>query len=99
MKHCIIIFYFLFIPVLVTAQKDPFVEMWNDQQIDSLKKEWQHTEDKDTMHMRIARSLGWYYQEINRDSSMYFQSIQLKLARKLKLKLWEADALDQGDGY
>jgi signal transduction histidine kinase len=84
------------IPVLVTAQKDPFVEMWSDKQIDSLQEEWKHTAGNDTMQMRIARSLGWYYQEIDRDSSFYFQSIQLKLARKLKLKLWEADALDQG---
>jgi len=96
MKHYINIFFFLLIPVFVTAQKDPFVEMWSDKQMDSLKEEWKHTAGNDTMQMRIARSFGWYYQEINRDSSFYFQSIQLKLARKLKLKLWEADALDQG---
>ncbi|MBL0183516.1 MAG: hypothetical protein IPP96_14975 [Chitinophagaceae bacterium] len=49
----------------------------------------------DTMGMRISRSIGWHYQEINRDSSLYFHEQELALARKLHLKLWEADALDQ----
>ncbi len=83
------------IPVFATAQQDPFVEMWSGKQIDSLKVVYEHTTN-DTMRMRLARSFGWHYQEINRDSSLYFQSIQLELARKLELKLWEADALDQG---
>jgi two-component system, NtrC family, sensor kinase len=96
MKLIFKVFFFLLIPVFVTAQQDPFVEMWSVKQIDSLKEEWKHTADNDTMRMRLSRSFGWYYQEIDRDSSLYFQSIQLKLARKLKLKLWEADALDQG---
>ena len=96
MKQLKKILFFLLIPVFVKAQQDPFVEMWSNKQIDSLREEWKHTAGNDTMRMRIARSLGWYYQEMNRDSSLYFQSIQLELARKLKLKLWEADALDQG---
>jgi len=96
MKQFKKILFFLLIPVFVKAQQDPFVEMWSNKQIDSLREEWKHTAGNDTMRMRIARSLGWYYQEMNRDSSIYFQSIQLELARKLKLKLWEADALDQG---
>ena len=96
MKKLLKIVFFLLAPVIVNAQQDPFVEMWSDKQIDSLRDEWKHTGANDTIRMRIARSLGWHYQEINRDSSLYFQSVQLELARKLKLKLWEADALDQG---
>ena len=96
MRHFNKIIFFLLVSVISIAQKDPFVEMWSDKQIDSLREEWKHTAGNDTMQMRIARSLGWFYQENNRDSSLYFQSIQLKLAKKLKLKLWEADALDQG---
>ena len=96
MKLIFKIFFFLFVPVFAKAQQDPFVEIWNDKQIDSLREVWAHTAGNDTMRMRLSRSFGWHYQEINRDSSLYFQSIQLELARKLKLKLWEADALDQG---
>ncbi|MFZ1798543.1 MAG: hypothetical protein WAU24_01670, partial [Chitinophagaceae bacterium] len=91
------IFFFLLIPVMTMAQQDPYVEIWSDTQIDSLRLELQHTTN-DTMRMRISRSIGWYYGEINQDSSLYFQTQELILARKLKLKFWEADALD-GTGW
>ncbi len=93
MKPLFRIFFFFFIPAIAMAQQDPFVENWSDTQIDSLRTELQHTTN-DTMRMRISRSIGVYLQEVNRDSSLYFQTQQLTLARKLKLKLWEADALD-----
>ena len=96
MKQKFVTLLFLLIPLIVNAQKDPFIESWNKDQLDSLKAEWINSIGNDTIHMRISRSLGWYYQEVDRDSSFYFHSIQLNLARKLKLKLWEADALDQG---
>ena len=44
--------------------------------------------------MAAARSLGMYYQESNFDSGLYFNEQQAALARKLKLRLWEGDALD-----
>ncbi|MEO7049362.1 MAG: ATP-binding protein, partial [Ferruginibacter sp.] len=39
--------------------------------------------------------IGGYFLEVNWDSSLYYETQQLTLARKLKLKLWEGDALDQ----
>ena len=97
MKPLLKILFFLFIPVISIAQQDPYVEIWSSYQIDSLRTELQHTTN-DTMRMRISRSIGWHYGEINRDSSSHYQTQQLILARKLKLKLWEADALD-GTGW
>ncbi|MEO7119888.1 MAG: hypothetical protein ABIY62_02260, partial [Ginsengibacter sp.] len=82
MKALIKIFFFLFIPVVSIAQQDPFVENWSDTQIDSLRTELEHTTN-DTMRMRILRSIGTYFQEVNRDSCLYFQTEQLMLARKL----------------
>ena len=97
MKQLIRLFFFLFIPVFAMAQQDPFVENWSDTQIDSLRMILQSTTN-DTMRMRLSRSMQWHYSELNRDSSLYFSLQQLTLARKLKLKLWEADALD-GSGW
>ena len=94
MKLFIKIFSLLFLPASVIGQQDPYVENWTGKQIDSLQYAWQHTSN-DTLRMKISRSLGWHYQEKNRDSSLYFHQQELTLARKLKQKLWEADALDQ----
>ena len=94
MKLFVKIFSLLFIPASVIGQQDPYVENWTGKQIDSLQYAWQHTSN-DTLRMKISRSLGWHYQEKNRDSSLYFHQQELTLARKLKQKLWEADALDQ----
>lgn len=97
MKLLLKIFFFFFIPVFTIAQQNPFVENWSNAQIDSLRTELRQTTN-DTIRMRISRSLGWYYTEINRDSNLHYQTQQLTLARKLKLKIWEADALD-GAGW
>lgn len=94
MKLSINIFFFLLVAASAKAQQDPYVENWTDSQVDSLRMVLSHTAN-DTMGMRISRSIGWHYQEINRDSSLYFHEQELALARKLHLKLWEADALDQ----
>ncbi len=97
MKALLRIFFLLFLPAIVMAQQNPFVENWSDAQIDSLRMEL-HQTTNDTIRMKISRSLGWYYTEINRDSNLYYQTQQLNLARELKLKIWEADALD-GTGW
>ena len=96
MKQIILPFFFLLISLLTFGQQDPFVEMWSEKQIDSLKNEWKNSHTNDTVRMKLARSLSWHYQESNRDSSLYYQAFQLDLAKKLKLKLWEADAYDSG---
>ena len=63
------------------------MEEWNKDQIDSLQLIW-HNTTNDTIRMAAARSLGWYHEESNLDSGLYFIEQQEALARKLKLKLW-----------
>jgi len=75
------------------AQQNPYWESWTKKQADSLQVIWNQPIN-DTLRMGLARSIGWYYQEIDLDSSYYFLQQQAALAAKLKLKLWEADALD-----
>ena len=79
------------------AQQNPYWEIWTKKQADSLQLIWNQPIN-DTLRMGLARSIGWYYQEIDLDSSYYFLQQQASLAAKLKLKLWEADALDNS-GY
>ena len=47
----------------------------------------------DTLQMDAYRRLGFYYAEIDRDSALYFGEQQLRLAKKLKQRFWEALAL------
>ncbi|MCK5277607.1 MAG: hypothetical protein KAK04_03700, partial [Cyclobacteriaceae bacterium] len=54
-----------------------------------------HQTSNDTIRMDLYRELGFYYQEENADSSLYFHQKQLVLAQQLKFKLWEADAYQQ----
>ena len=84
----------LLLPAYSIAQQNPYMELWNKEQIDSLRLIWNKTTN-DTVRMAAARSLGFYYQERNRDSGLYFNEQQALLARQLKLRLWEGDALDQ----
>lgn len=94
MKQLLTIVFFVLIPLLATAQQDPYVEPWSNKQFDSIQIVLNQTTN-DTVRMRLSRSLGWRYQEKNRDSSLFFHRQQLALARKLNLRLWEADALYQ----
>ena len=80
-------------PSFSIAQKNTYWEEWNKEQIDSLRLIWQNTTN-DTLRMAAARSLGMYYQESNFDTGLYFNEQQATLAKKLKLRLWEGDALD-----
>jgi signal transduction histidine kinase len=93
MKLIIQITLFLLSPVISNAQQYPFWEEWNKEQADSLKLIWINSTN-DTVRMGAARSLGIYYGEINIDSGLYYNQQQVALARQLKQKLWEADALD-----
>ena len=94
MRPILNIIYLLLIPAFVTAHQDLYFETWSNKQVDCLKAEL-HRTSNDTMQMFIYRCLGFHFQETNRDSSLYFHEHQLALARKLQLKLWEGDALDQ----
>ena len=48
--------------------------------------------------MYLNRQLGMYYQEINRTAALSYYEEMLKLARKIKQKIWEAEALSR-NGY
>ena len=97
MKLFIKIMLLLLLPAFSIAQQNAFMEEWNKEQIDSLQLIW-HNTTNDTIRMAAARSLGWYYEESNLDSGLYFIEQQEALARKLNLKLWVGDALDN-KGY
>ncbi len=82
------------LPVFANAQFDPNWGFVNPQQADSLKKSLS-IEKNDTLRMAANRSLGFYYQETKLDSALYFHQQQLKLAKKLDIKMWLADAYSQ----
>jgi two-component system NtrC family sensor kinase len=90
-------FFLLFIPALSFGQKFPFYQHPTKSQYDSLKKVLNRTVN-DTMRMALYREFGYYFNETSSDSCLYYTNLQLTLARKLGLKLWEADALDDA-GY
>jgi len=67
---------------------------WNHpgkQQVDSYKDQLSHISN-DTTKMYLCREIGMYYQEIQRDSSLFYFQQSLLFAQNLKLKLWEAEA-------
>jgi len=73
------------------AQKNPYWTEPSRHQADSLRELLTQI-NNDSTQLYICRELGFYYDEIQRDSSLYFYKRQLLLAQKLKLKLWEAEA-------
>jgi signal transduction histidine kinase len=83
----------LVFPVCVNAQSELYFKTWSDRQADSLRQVLNNTSN-DTLKMFVYRCLGFHYQEKDRDSSFYFHSRQLAMARKLKMKIWQGDALD-----
>ena len=93
MKIFIKIMLLLLLPVFSIAQQNPFWEEWNKKQADSLQLIFYNSAN-DTIRMGVARSLGFYYQELNTDSALYFHQKQAALAGQLKAKLWEADGLE-----
>jgi len=83
----------LTIPIFTIAQMDIYLAEPNDHEADSLHVIYNSTSD-DTVKMEVCRMLGFYYHEKNTDSALFFQTLQLELARNLGFRLWEADALE-----
>ena len=77
----------LLLPVLVNAQKP--------HELDSLHFALKNAAN-DTIRMVINESLGWYYQQINRDSTLFYGGLELQLARQLNQRIDEASALRYG---
>ncbi len=96
MKQVVIIFLFL-IPVIATAQNNPYWQEPSRLQADSLKRVLQASKN-DTVNMYINRQLGMYYQEMNRMAALGYYEEMLKMAKRTKQKVWEAEALSR-NGY
>jgi signal transduction histidine kinase len=84
---------FVLLPVFSKAQVSPLYLEPSKEQADSLKASLA-TKINDTLQMAAYRELALYYLDINADSALYFIEKDIPLAKKLNLKIWEADALD-----
>ena len=82
------------LPLCSIAQIDPTWGYVTAKEADSLKQSLL-TEKNDTLKMAVYRSLGFYYQDAIADSGLYFHEKQLAFSKKLKRKLWQADAYSQ----
>ena len=83
----------LFLPMFSFSQVHPLYLEPTKKQADSLWIELKKGIN-DTLRMAAYRELALFYLDINSDSAMYFIEKDLPLAKKLNLKLWEADAYD-----
>jgi len=90
MKLFVKIGFFLFFPTLLMAQSQP-------SQLARLQLSLRNAPN-DTVRMNTYDGLGWYYAEIDRDSALSYFEKELPISRKLKLRLYEADALN-GMGF
>ena len=83
----------LLLPVFSMSQVNPLFLEPTKKQADSLRIELEK-EINDTLRMAAYRELALFYLDINSDSALFFIEKDLPLAKKLNLKLWEADAYD-----
>src|SRR6266487_6860252 len=88
---------FMLLSFCSVAQNNPYWQEPTRIQVDSLKLVLA-TSTNDSVTMYLNRQLGMYYQEINRMAALAYYEEMLKLARKTKQKLWEAEALSR-NGY
>ena len=84
---------YILLPVFSIAQVNPLFLEPTKEQADSLRKSLNENIN-DTLRMAANRELALFYFDINSDSAIFYIEKDLPLARKLQLKLWEADALD-----
>ncbi|HMK19583.1 MAG TPA: ATP-binding protein [Chitinophagaceae bacterium] len=84
---------YILLPVFSIAQVNPLFLEPTKHQADSLRKALEQNIN-DTLRMAANRELALFYFDINSDSAFFYIEKDLPLARKLQLKLWEADALD-----
>ena len=93
----LVISFYLLLPFCNKAQHNPYWQEPSRHQVDSLKNVLRISTD-DTVNMYLNRQIGVYYQEINRMTALAYFEEMLKLARKTKQKVWEAEALSR-NGY
>ena len=78
-------------PALAIGQ-NPLYIFPSKPKVDSMHLALERKPD-DTTLMAIYKNISVYYLESNRDSCIYFSGLQLSIARKFNLKLWQAYAL------
>ncbi|MBL0233389.1 MAG: hypothetical protein IPQ08_06960 [Chitinophagaceae bacterium] len=93
MKSMLKLYLLILFPVFSMAQVNPLFLEPTKKQADSLRFVLNKGLN-DTLRMAAYRELSLYYLDINSDSALFYVEKDIPLARKLKLKLWEADALD-----
>jgi two-component system, NtrC family, sensor kinase len=94
MKNLVQVILLCFLSLSTMAQIDPTWGYVTKQQAHTLKKSIP-SEKNDTIKLAAYRSLGFYYQEVKPDSSVYYHELQISLAKKLKMNLWLADGYSQ----
>jgi two-component system NtrC family sensor kinase len=85
MKSLNKLLFLLLLPVFVTAQ-------FQHNQLDSMQQVLHHAAN-DTIRMDAYYKLGMYYDDVNLDSSVYYNEEGIAIARQLNLKLNEAEML------
>ncbi len=93
MKLLFKILLLVLVPAFSIAQVNPLFLEPTKKQADSLRVAL-NKNGNDTLRMTAYRELALYYLDINSDSALFFVEKDLPLAKKLNLKLWEADAYD-----
>jgi len=87
MKSIAKIFVLILLPVICRAQTD---QNYPDSMQTALRNA-----TNDTMRMDINRKLGFFHQDSDAGKALVYHAAQLALAKKLQLKIWEADAYQQ----
>jgi two-component system, NtrC family, sensor kinase len=88
---------FMLLSFCSAAQNNPYWQEPASKQVDSLKTVLTASTN-DSVSMYLNRQLGMYYQEINRTAALIYYEEMLRLAKKTKQKVWEAEALSR-NGY
>src|SRR6188768_1812534 len=83
----------ILLPVFSISQVNPLFLEPTKKQADSLRQAL-NEDINDTLRMAANRELALFYFDINLDSASFYIERDLPLAKKLQLKIWEADALD-----
>ncbi len=87
MKFVLRIIFLFLVPGFASAQDE---QRYVDSLLTALKNA-----ANDTMRMDINRQIGLYLQNGTPDIALPYHEAQLELAKKLKFKIWEADAYQQ----
>jgi len=87
MKSIFSVLFIWLTPFFVAAQND---KKYEDSLVDELNKA-----ANDTDRLEINRQLGFFHQDDDQSKALVYHEAQRVLAKKLNLKLWEADAYEQ----